>query len=403
MGMCRIADFGMSQIIGSEDSDDEDHSMGGHHDLHDMLSPGNPSVHRAVSLSEKRQLGHLHHLARHRNSTSANQPTQRLQPGSLPYAAPELLLPQTSDALHPHPGQDIWALGVMLYTLLTGRLPFTDPFEPRLQMKILNGTYVVPEDIGRGAERILQGCLERNISSRWNIAMVDDVAWGVGWGAEGDDATHTNPDDEPEQHKPHQEERRPRSAFGAASRRSSSISSSTSSSLERGRRPKKNRQTISRSPSLPSTPQDVARVSPLTGVLEHPDEFHLDPSTGERSTLRSPLDSGDRSEAKSEDEIADWAAHSQHMETVERGDDREVQTTAESETLMMTIAVVSDRQSQQRSGSLPRPIHRWMKNINNSYVELGPTPAEPFLNLGSALSPSNLTRSRSAEYTRWFD
>lgn len=292
---------------------------------------------------------------------------------------------------------------------------FSFPIDSVHALTFLSGSYVVPEDIGRGAERILQGCLERNISNRWNIAMVDDVAWGVGWGAEGDDATHTNPDDELElQHKPHsptsglesqisfnwgQEERRPRSAFGAASRRSSSISSSTSSSLERGRRPKKNRRTISRSPSLPSTPQDIARVSPLTGVLEHPDEFHLDPSTGER-TLRSPLDSGDRSEPKSEDEIADWTAHTQHMEIVERGDDREVQTTAESDTSMMAITVVSDRHSQQRSGSLPRPIHRWTKNINNSYVELGPTPAEPFLNLKSALSPSNLPRSRSAEYTR---
>jgi hypothetical protein len=28
---------------------------------------------------------------------------------------------------------------VMLYALLTGRLPFTDAFEPRLQMKILHG------------------------------------------------------------------------------------------------------------------------------------------------------------------------------------------------------------------------------------------------------------------------
>ena len=69
------------------------------------------------------------------------EPTHSFQPGSLPYAAPELLLPQTSGALRPHPSQDIWALGVMLYTLLTGRLPYSDAFEPRLQMKILNGMF----------------------------------------------------------------------------------------------------------------------------------------------------------------------------------------------------------------------------------------------------------------------
>jgi MAP/microtubule affinity-regulating kinase len=139
MGMCRIADFGMSRYIDSDGSDDEGYPAG-HHDQSDMFSPG---VHRAVSLSTKRQLGNLHtnHLPRHRNSTSSNQPIHRFQPGSLPYAAPELLLPQTSDALHPHPRQDIWALGVMLYTLLTGRLPFADSFEPRLQIKILKGEF----------------------------------------------------------------------------------------------------------------------------------------------------------------------------------------------------------------------------------------------------------------------
>ena len=139
MGMCRIADFGMTRNIDSDGSDDEDYPVG-----HDQLDMFSPSVHRAVSLSTKRQLGNLrtNHLPRHRNSTSTNQqPIHPFQPGSLPYAAPELLLPQTSEALHPHPRQDIWALGVMLYTLLTGRLPFADSFEPRLQIKILKGNF----------------------------------------------------------------------------------------------------------------------------------------------------------------------------------------------------------------------------------------------------------------------
>ena len=42
----------------------------------------------------------------------------------------------------------------------------------------------MPSDIGRGAERVLQGCLERSVHSRWSIDMVDENAWDIVSGAE---------------------------------------------------------------------------------------------------------------------------------------------------------------------------------------------------------------------------
>lgn len=39
----------------------------------------------------------------------------------------------------------------------------------------------MPVDIGLAAQRVLTGCLDTNVASRWSIAMVDEVAWGIGW------------------------------------------------------------------------------------------------------------------------------------------------------------------------------------------------------------------------------
>jgi len=229
--------------------------------------------------------------------------------------------------------------------------------------------------------------------------MVDDVAWGVGWGAEGDDATHPTPDDEPE--LPHTNSRsRPAglklqtTIVWEEEEKSPSFSPAPSFPLERGRRKTKS-ASRSRSPSFaPCTPPDGARVSLITGLSENLD-FHLDPSTRETSSLQSSLDPDENSVAKPvqrtvgiEDEIANWTAR-----VIERDDDTEVDAILESNTL---ITFTSDRQ-QQRSGSVPGPNLRWANNNNHLYPERGPTPAEPFLNLGSTLP-----RCRSAEY-RYFD
>ncbi|KAH7099196.1 kinase-like domain-containing protein [Auriculariales sp. MPI-PUGE-AT-0066] len=205
-GMCKISDFGMARpfddvldaVDGSAlDSSSDDNSPPTPAELHSRrqtiqglsvhLSLMRPSRHARPSMPSRVMTQSQLALAR-----------QHIQPGSLPYSAPELLMPVTrrklSEIGHTGPGQDIWAIGVMLYVLLTGVFPFADTFEPRIRRKILAGSYDTPSGIGKAAAGVLRGCLQTDLHDRWTVRHVDEAAWTVGW----DDVAHTDePDEEP--------------------------------------------------------------------------------------------------------------------------------------------------------------------------------------------------------------
>lgn len=221
LGACRIADFGLARYITST------------------------PISRNPSGDELRQSALPPHLrgrsSRHRNSTHVpglKKPSSlhHFPAGSLPYAAPELLLPPTaSSKVNPDeetsypisPAQDVWALGCMLHALLFGRLPFADSYEPRLQMKIVRGEWERGQSrtrsksrarggsksrsvsrirsssrerkvvarfqqtskprmasksrsndvkIGKEARRVLRGCICVDVSRRWTVAQIDEVS-----------------------------------------------------------------------------------------------------------------------------------------------------------------------------------------------------------------------------------
>ena len=198
MGVCRITDFGLAKEILRSSQCESTEPSGDESELDDDVfyyttrALPKAGTHH-LSLMRKRGRG-LAPPRPHRATTTAMDAPSTLSSecpaGSLPYAAPELLAPShfqpgSQVSRFADPAQDMWALGVMLFALLTGKLPFVDPFEPRLIMKILRGTYTIPAEqkgIGRGAERLLKGCLEKSVKDRWSVDMVDELSWGVGWG-----------------------------------------------------------------------------------------------------------------------------------------------------------------------------------------------------------------------------
>ena len=45
---------------------------------------------------------------------------------------------------------DIWSMGVILFALICGFLPFEDPNTSNLYKKIMNGDYKVPSHVSKG-------------------------------------------------------------------------------------------------------------------------------------------------------------------------------------------------------------------------------------------------------------
>ncbi|KAL3102110.1 hypothetical protein niasHS_003519 [Heterodera schachtii] len=93
--------------------------------------------------------------------------------GSPAYAAPELL----QNSYYFGNEADIWSMGVLLYTLLCGCLPFDDASYPRLYQKIRRGVYLEPNYLTSETKEFLRCMLTVDPKQRANIRQILTHPW----------------------------------------------------------------------------------------------------------------------------------------------------------------------------------------------------------------------------------
>ncbi|XP_047247839.1 MAP/microtubule affinity-regulating kinase 4 isoform X3 [Girardinichthys multiradiatus] len=112
--------------------------------------------------------------------------------GSPPYAAPELFQGKKYDG----PEVDIWSLGVILYTLVSGSLPFDGQNLKELRERVLRGKYRVPFYMSTDCEGILRRFLVLNPAKRCSLEQIMKDKW-INVGHEGAELKpHVEPEED---------------------------------------------------------------------------------------------------------------------------------------------------------------------------------------------------------------
>lgn len=99
--------------------------------------------------------------------------------GTLSYVAPEVLLQKPYDK-----GVDLWSLGIIIYLLLSGTLPFDDDDDREIARQTIHDevdfSYHVWNTVPEEAKQLIRGLLEKDASKRTNLQDVLQHPWITG-------------------------------------------------------------------------------------------------------------------------------------------------------------------------------------------------------------------------------
>jgi serine/threonine protein kinase len=71
----------------------------------------------------------------------------------------------------------MWAIGVLLFTMLTGTFPFRGISESDLYYKIQRGNFKVPDFVSKDAKRIINRLLETDYRRRMTAKELLNDPW----------------------------------------------------------------------------------------------------------------------------------------------------------------------------------------------------------------------------------
>ncbi|XP_030648574.1 serine/threonine-protein kinase SIK2a [Chanos chanos] len=95
--------------------------------------------------------------------------------GSPPYAAPEVFEGQQYEG----PQLDVWSMGVVLYVLVCGALPFDGPTLPILRQRVLEGRFRIPYFMTEDCEHLIRRMLVLDPAKRLSLSQVREHRWMV--------------------------------------------------------------------------------------------------------------------------------------------------------------------------------------------------------------------------------
>ncbi|XP_072757542.1 serine/threonine-protein kinase SIK3 isoform X1 [Anoplolepis gracilipes] len=110
--------------------------------------------------------------------------------GSPPYAAPEIFEGKHYDG----PRADVWSLGVVLYVLVCGALPFDGPTMQLLRSVVVSGKFRIPFFMSADCEKLIRHMLVVEPERRLSISQILTHSWMCGNGVVELEPGGCNPD-----------------------------------------------------------------------------------------------------------------------------------------------------------------------------------------------------------------